>query len=112
MLIILAPGCACALLALFVANTLSPTSARETPARAIKRPIKTRRLKKADFEADFFFIVLVELELHSTLRRPDAPRWVIAFLVSPLIRRQDHSFESMENFRDHEIARIKWIAMN
>ena len=33
------------------------------------RPIKTRRLKKADFEADFFFMELVELEFHSTLRR-------------------------------------------
>ena len=56
MLIILAPGCACALLALFAANASRPTSAREMPARAINRPIKTRRLKKADFEADFFFM--------------------------------------------------------
>ena len=54
----------------------------------------------------------MELELHSTLRRLDAARWVIAFLVSPLITCQDHSFESMENFRNTEIARIKWIAMN
>jgi hypothetical protein len=73
------------------------------PARAINRPIKTRRLKKADFEADFFFMVLVELELHSTLRRQDAARLVIA-LVSRLITRQDYLFESMENLRDSEIA--------
>jgi hypothetical protein len=26
------------------------------PASAMHRPIKTRRLKKADFEADFFFM--------------------------------------------------------
>ena len=38
------------------------------PASAMHRPIKTRRLKKADFEADFFFMELVESGLHSTLR--------------------------------------------
>src|SRR6478736_1981370 len=59
MLIILGPGCGCAWLALFAANTLSPASARETPARAIKRPIKTRRLRNAEHEADFFFMELV-----------------------------------------------------
>jgi len=32
------------------------SSAREIPASAMHRPIRTRRLKKADFEADFFFI--------------------------------------------------------
>ena len=37
----------------------SPASARKTPARTINRPIKTRRLKKADCEADFFFMELV-----------------------------------------------------
>jgi hypothetical protein len=35
-------------------------SARKTPARTTNRPIKTRRLKKADFEVDFFFIDEVE----------------------------------------------------
>ena len=49
-------------------------SARETPASAMHRPIKTRRLKKADFEADFFFMELVELRLHSTLRHLNATR--------------------------------------
>ena len=29
---------------------------RKTPARAINSPIKTRRLKKADCEEDFFFM--------------------------------------------------------
>jgi len=33
-------------------------SARETPATTINRPIKTRRLKKADCEADFFFMAV------------------------------------------------------
>ena len=56
MLIILAPGCAGALLDLFAANTLRPASAREMPARAINRPIKTRGLKNADFEVGFFFM--------------------------------------------------------
>jgi hypothetical protein len=32
------------------------------PASAMHRPIKTRRLKKADFEADFFFMELVEVD--------------------------------------------------
>ena len=42
--------CACAV------NPPKPSSARKTPAMAINRPTKTRRLKKADCEADFFFI--------------------------------------------------------
>ncbi len=45
--------CACA--------TPKPASARKTPARTINRPIKTRRLKKADCEVDFFFIGLIEI---------------------------------------------------
>ena len=57
-----------ALVRLFAANAPRPSSARKTPARTINRPIKTRRLKKADCEADFFFIELVESGLHSTLR--------------------------------------------
>src|SRR4029077_9781550 len=32
------------------------SNARETPARAINRPAKTRRLKNADCEVDFFFM--------------------------------------------------------
>jgi hypothetical protein len=34
------------------------TSARKTPARTTKSPIKTRRLKKAERETDFFFMKL------------------------------------------------------
>ena len=39
-------------------NVPRPTSARKTPARTIHREIMTRRLKKADFEVDFFFMEL------------------------------------------------------
>jgi hypothetical protein len=46
------------LLALFAVNALRPTSASEIPASPMNKPIKTRRLKKADFEADFFFMKL------------------------------------------------------
>lgn len=42
-------------------DTPEPNSAREMPARIIEAPIKTRRLKKADCEADFFFMVLEEV---------------------------------------------------
>jgi len=47
--------CACA------EKTPKPTSASKTPARTTNSPIKTRRLKKADCEVDFFFIVEFEL---------------------------------------------------
>src|SRR5437588_11797803 len=48
--------CACAEVAVMVENVPKPANARKTPARTINRPIKTRRLKKADCEADFFFM--------------------------------------------------------
>ena len=48
--------CACALLAVSAENVPKLSSARKTPARTINRPSKTRRLKKADCEADFFFM--------------------------------------------------------
>src|SRR4029077_12800838 len=60
--------------ALRPAGTLRPTdaprpggfaaasSASETPARAINRPTKTRRLKNADCEVDFFFMNCYEVE--------------------------------------------------
>ena len=42
---------------LFVwANTPDPSSATKTPKRQRTEAIKTRRLKKADFEVDFFFM--------------------------------------------------------
>ena len=57
MLIILCLCCACAELAVSPENVPRPISASKTPARTINRPIKTRRLKKADREVDFFFMV-------------------------------------------------------
>ena len=57
MLIILGFFC-CALVELeaITENVPRPASARKTPVRTTKSPIKTRRLKKADREADFFFM--------------------------------------------------------
>jgi hypothetical protein len=37
-------------------NAPVASSARKTPARKTNRPIKTRKLKKADCEVDFFFM--------------------------------------------------------
>ena len=56
MLIILCFCCAFAELEVIAENVPRPASARKTPARTTNRPIKTRRLKKADREADFFFM--------------------------------------------------------
>jgi hypothetical protein len=55
--------------ALCAANASRPSSASDMPASAMHRPIKERTLKKADFEADFFFM---ELGLNSTLRHLNA----------------------------------------
>src|ERR1051325_12083710 len=48
--------CAFAELAVTAENAPKPSSARRTPDRAIKRPIKMRGLRKADCETNFFFI--------------------------------------------------------
>jgi hypothetical protein len=48
--------CACAELAVIPENVPTAASARRTPAMSMNRPIKTRTLKKADREADFFFM--------------------------------------------------------
>src|SRR5438552_824153 len=48
--------CACAVLAVTVENVPRPASARQTPATTMNRPIRTRRLKKADSAVGFFFI--------------------------------------------------------
>ena len=58
-MIILCFCCAFAELAAVAENVPRPAKARKTPARTINSPIKTRRLKKADCEADFFFMELV-----------------------------------------------------
>jgi hypothetical protein len=44
-------------------NAPIPSSATATPARHKRTPIKTRRLKKADCEVDFFFMDEVEFFL-------------------------------------------------
>ena len=41
----------------------SPAIARQTPERRMARPIKKRRLRNADCEPDFFFIVYDDLGL-------------------------------------------------
>src|SRR5262249_22202478 len=85
--------------ALYAGDASRPSSAREIPASAMHRPIKTRRLKKADFEVDFFFM---ELGLNSTLRHLNATaRQVPRVLLSPPTTRQHNSFESMENLSKH-----------
>ena len=48
--------CALSELAAIAENVPRLASARKTPVRTTNSPIKTRRLKKADREADFFFI--------------------------------------------------------
>src|ERR1041384_7891874 len=40
-------------------NTPKPSSARETPASSMNRPIKTRRLKKAERVEERFFMLKV-----------------------------------------------------
>ena len=41
-------------------NAPEPASARKTPASTVKTPIETRRLKKADCDAEVFFMGGVE----------------------------------------------------
>src|SRR5262249_22864716 len=50
------PGFWLGLWAVALENAPTPSNARNTPARAMNRPMKTRRFKKADWESDFFFI--------------------------------------------------------
>src|SRR5438552_13641328 len=69
------PGCADAL--------LNAKNARVTPAEQRTKPIKTRGLKKADGEADFFFIVNFP-SVYSTEARmlPERPTGCHAFFLS------------------------------
>ena len=70
------------------------------PRRQSAEAVKMRRLKKADFEADFFFM---ELGLNSALRHLNATaRYVDSVLLSPPAMCQDHSFRFMEIFRNTE----------
>jgi hypothetical protein len=50
-----------------VANWLK--ASRETPVSATNRPIKTRRLKNADCEVDFFFMNDDEVEFEFSMKR-------------------------------------------
>src|SRR5204863_5216107 len=56
-----------------------PISAKKTPVRTRNRPVKRRRLKKADCEADFFFISGYDLLLSVEVSdRPNRVRnWLI-----------------------------------
>jgi hypothetical protein len=78
------------------------------PASAMHRPIRTRRLKKADFEVDFFFMELAIDGVGIALRAaPSEHRSAIsfkdvkAFLVRPPTTCQHYSFEFMENLLEH-----------
>ena len=78
MLIILCFCCAFPKLAAIAENVPRPASTRKTPARRINKAIKTRKLKKADREVDFFFMggfdvdgILVRSAL---LAEPPTPR--------------------------------------
>src|SRR5438067_2019504 len=53
--------CAFAELAVRPENVPRPITARKTPVRTTNSPIKTRRLKNADCEVDFCFIMEFEL---------------------------------------------------
>src|SRR6266516_381721 len=61
MLIILCVCCAFAELAVSPENVPTPIKARKTPVKTTNSPIKTRRLKNADCEVDFCFIMEFEL---------------------------------------------------
>src|SRR6267142_7013721 len=100
----LGPWCTCPILGLGAANVSRLSSATETPASAMHRPIRTRRLKKADFEADFFFMELaihgVEIALRAAPSEHHSARRN-GLLVSSPTTCQHYSFESMENFSKH-----------
>src|SRR5438552_7235295 len=86
MLTILCFCCAFRELAANAENVPKPASARKTPARTMNRPIKTRRLKNADFEADFFFMMVMmwmefECEPCFVAKTPEACQPFSPFLV-------------------------------
>src|SRR4029077_20043282 len=86
------------------ANASRATSAREIPASAMHRPIKTRRLKKADFEADFFFMEIPFHGVGIALRAAPSEHCSAircSVLLSSPAKCQQYSFESMENLSEH-----------
>src|SRR6478672_10986192 len=56
-------------------NAPEATSATKTPKMQRTDAIKTRRLKKADFEVDFFF--MVEAELFPLCGEPETVVWML-----------------------------------
>ena len=83
MLMILCFCCAFSELEALAVNVPKPATASKTPARTTKTPIKIRTLKKADREADFFFmgvVMWIEFESENVL------------IAKPSLRRQ-HFFQ-------------------
>src|SRR5438477_7831642 len=84
MLTILCVCCAFAELAVSPENVPRPASARKTPVRTTNSPIKTRRLKKADREADFFFMNGYDVDGVSV--------WSVVVAEPPLFRQHFSQF--------------------
>src|SRR6266446_8170354 len=84
MSIILCFCCACAELAVIPENVPTAASARRTPAMSMNKPIKTRRLKKADCEADFFFMNGYDVDGISV--------WSVVVAEPPLFRQHFFQF--------------------
>ena len=76
--------CAFAGLKALAENVPRPASARKTPVRTTNSPIKTRRLKKADREADFFFMNGYDVDGISV--------WSVVVAEPPLIRQHFFQF--------------------
>ena len=76
--------CAFAELKALAENVPRPASARKTPVRTTNSPIKTRRLKKADREADFFFMNGYDVDGISV--------WSVVVAEPPLFRQHFFQF--------------------
>src|SRR6266568_6881322 len=84
MLIILCFCWAFARLAAIAENVPRPASAKKTPVRTVNKPIKTRKLKKADREADFFFMNGYDVDGVSV--------WSVVVAEPPLFRQHFFQF--------------------
>src|SRR5436305_8932445 len=84
MLIILGFCCAFTPLEAIAGNVPRLASARKTPVRTTNSPIKTRRLKKADREADFFFMNGYDVDGVSV--------WSVVVAEPPLFRQHFSQF--------------------
>ena len=76
--------CAFAGLKALAENVPRPASARKTPVRTTNSPIKTRKLKKADREADFFFMNGYDVDGISV--------WSVVVAEPPLFRQHFFQF--------------------